>query len=385
MKSTVNNNNDPLEVSLVFEVKKCRTCKFFWPEKGPQTYGPYPTYDFEQNFPKENKPTLPHEFSYPWVNGVTQKEGFPEPEVVDGCRKAPIMTIGINPNLTAFLPGPTGASWVYPVFNDTKNTNAYTKYAWYYRYRSVYQEHLDTKFIQSQLLKQGQVKASADGEIVAANAPSEAPLIDLKTKSTSGKTQDHPLKWKPGTPRYVVLQDTHGSGAHFKKGELLAAKLNVAAGKKVNIDREIIGYYEQFVPVLNDFNKYLQSKGHKAANLQIGEDVCQLDMVACASPHWGPPFLGGTTKSENTIVHNCVSNNAWAVKQLIQTNPAVLYIVGEASYDMFYKAFHKWIKSKKPFPKNPVDGAFTLLRLTTDAKNPYISSSAIKRGGILIT
>ena len=41
---------------------------------------------------------------------------FPDAEVMDGCRKAPIMTIGINPNLTAFAPGSTGASWCYPSF-----------------------------------------------------------------------------------------------------------------------------------------------------------------------------------------------------------------------------------------------------------------------------
>ena len=47
-------------------------------------------------------------------------------------------------------------------------------------------------------------------------------------------------------------------------------------------------------PSLNTFNDFLKNKGHKDANLAIGEDVGQLDMVACASPHWKPGFLGGT-------------------------------------------------------------------------------------------
>jgi hypothetical protein len=50
---------------------------------------------------------------------------------MDGCRKAPIMTIGINPNLTAFAPGRAGASWCYPDFSDASGGDAATKYAYY--------------------------------------------------------------------------------------------------------------------------------------------------------------------------------------------------------------------------------------------------------------
>src|SRR5262245_54952688 len=127
--------NDPLEVKLAFQVKQCRTCQFFWPPKQqPPTYGPYPTYDFEQNYPAQTAPPAKSAFSYPWVHGATNLQGFPEPEVIDGCRKAPIMTIGINPNLTAALPETTGAAWAYPRFSDTAHSNGLTKYAWYYRY-----------------------------------------------------------------------------------------------------------------------------------------------------------------------------------------------------------------------------------------------------------
>ena len=122
---------DPLEVKLVFELKGCRACKFFWPASGPQPYGPYPTYDFLEDYPKQNEPSHPGEPSFAWIKGVTAAPGFPDPEVADGCRKAPIMTIGINPNLTAFLPGQTGASWAYPNFADTKTASAHAKYAWY--------------------------------------------------------------------------------------------------------------------------------------------------------------------------------------------------------------------------------------------------------------
>jgi hypothetical protein len=95
-------------LELVYGVRSCGTCEFFWPERAPQPYGPYPTYDFASNTPTEKEPagTLN---SLAWLQGTTRPPAFPDAEVMDGCRKAPIMTIGINPNLAAFAPGKTGA------------------------------------------------------------------------------------------------------------------------------------------------------------------------------------------------------------------------------------------------------------------------------------
>ena len=102
----------------------------------------------------------------------------------------------------------------------------------------------------------------------------------------------------------------------------------------------------------------------------MGEDVCQLDMVACASPHWTPGFLGGTEQSEQQIVDNCVTRNHWAIRQLVQTKPAVLFLVGEATYNMFEKAFGGLIARDVPLSRQPADGAFTLLSETCDAAHP---------------
>lgn len=108
----------------------------------------------------------------------------------------------------------------------------------------------------------------------------------------------------------------------------------------------------------------------------MGEDVGQLDMVACASPHWTPAFLGGTKESVETIVHNCVMQNAWAMRQMVQTKPAILYLVGEASFNMFDAAFGALLKRDPPLSRRPADGAFTLLYETTDPAHPcYIEFS----------
>ncbi|MBD0371604.1 MAG: GTPase, partial [Pyrinomonadaceae bacterium] len=354
---------DPLEIDLVYNVRPCGTCRFFWPtNSAEQPYGPYPVYDFDSNTPKENEPDGAKSFL--WLKGTTRSPTFPDAEVMDGCRKAPIMTIGINPNLTAFAPGTTGASWGYPSFSSDNGTDSWTKYAYYYRYRTVYQEHFDLKFVEKYLLPEGQIKALKPGMLVDATRKTDAPSFDIKVQY-DGETQPTtiPLAGKLGEPRYVVLVNLKQP---FKKGDVLAARLNVPAGKKANIYGQQIGYYMQIVPVLESFQKFLVSKGHKDARLLVGEDVGQLDMVACASPHWGPEWLGGTSQSVNTVVNNCVMTNAWAMKQLVQTRPAILYLVGQSSWNMFRKAYGHLIQAHPSLPNYPEDGPYTLLRLTTE-------------------
>jgi hypothetical protein len=362
---------DPLEVELVFNLTACGTCSFFWPDDSTrQPYGPYPSYDFDSNTPPEvtsnNGQTI-----HPWLQGRTQAPSFPNPEVMDGCRKAPIMTIGINPNLTAFAPGRTGASWCYPNFSSDGGTDLYTKYAYYYRYRSVWQERFDLSFIGPYLLTQGQITAPKSGAVVRADRPSDAASFDVTVRydGDAADTVIH-LQENLGEPRYVLLFDAAAPENRFQKGDIIAAKLNVPAGKDVEVYQQQIGYYEQFVPVLQQFESFLISQGHTDASLRIGEDVGQLDMVACASPHWSPLFLGGTTPAETTIIQNCVAKNAWAIKQLVQTRPVVLFLVGESSYDMFRNSF--WSLIQPPLPNVIPDGAFSLLRQTADSTNPRV-------------
>jgi hypothetical protein len=358
---------DPLEIDLVYNLRPCGTCDFFWPEnQSTQPYGPYPTYDFDQNFPKENAPA-PGASSFVWIDGSTQPPCFPEPEVMDGCRKAPIMTIGINPNLTAFGPGTTGASWCYPSFSSSAGTDAYAKYAYYYRYRSVYQEHFALNFFEGQLVKGSEVEAQKAGVVKGYTRADDSPAFDIQVLYDGESTPAaiH-LAGTLGGPQYVVLFNL---GARFAAGDVLAAKLNVPPGLDADIYQQSITYYTQLLPVLGAFESFLATKGHPNAKLRVGEDVGQLDMVACASPHWGPQWLGGTSQSVNTVVKNCVQKNAWAMKQLLQTRPAILFLVGQSSWTMFRHSFGHLVNGPQALPTVPEDGPYTLLSLTT--KNEY--------------
>ena len=372
---------DPLEIDLVFNVRPCGTCKFFWPrDAAKQPYGPYPSYDFISNTPKLAAPA-DHPFSFAWVKGQTRPPSFPDGEIMDGCRKAPIMTIGINPNLTAFLPGQNGASWCYPSFSSAGHEDSWTKYAYYYRYRSIYQERFDLAFAKRFLLPEGQIVAKKSGTLVAALRPTDAPAYKIKVRY-DGATRDATinLAGKLGDPPYVLLFNTRPPLNRFKKGDMIAGRLDVAADHQAQIYAQQIGYYERIVPVLRQFESYLRRKGH-AAKLRVGEDVGQLDMVACASPHWGPLWLGGSNDGVSTIIANCVKENAWAIKQLIQTRPAVVFLVGEASFNMFRYAFGRLIKANPDLPTRPQDGAFTLLRATTDLAHPCLFEFSGTFGG----
>lgn len=362
---------DPLEVKLVRQVRGCNTCSFFWPEaKSQQPYGPYTAFDLSSNTPH----TIlagPGRNARPWVMGRTRPPAFPDPEVADGCRKAPIMTIGINPNLTAFLPGQRGAAWAYPSFSNDDGTDAWTKYAWYYRYRTVYQERYSLEFARKFILPEGRVYAPRNGRVMAAARPDDSPSWTVTVRYDGDSTDTLlTLNGRLGDFPYVLLFDAFPPNNAFVAGDIIAGRIAVPGGIQESVLQEPQGYYTQFQPTLQRFQETLHNAGHTTASLQIGEDVSQLDMVACASPHWNPGFLGGTPESVAQVVHNCVSSNAWAIKQLIQTRPAVLYIVSEHSWNMLWQWFGAHVRSAKPLPAHPEDHDFSLLRLTTDPKQP---------------
>jgi hypothetical protein len=363
---------DPLEIDLVFNVRSCGTCAFFWPDDpGQQPYGPYPAFDLDLSQPIPPDPASGSPASFPWIKSTTRPECFPDPGILHGCRKAPVMTLGINPNLTAFAPGQAGGSWAYPSFASDGGGDEWAKYAYYYRYRTVYQERFDLGFVQRFLLPEPRVVAPRPGQVVSADRPTSSPSFDLKLRYDGDLTDTViPLQDELGKPRWVVLFDPHTPNNHFAAGDVVAGQLDVPPGQPVAVHREQQGYYERFMPVLEGFQALLRAQGHPNAQLRMGEDVCQLDMVACASPHWNPGFLGGTDESEQTIITDCVAKNAWAMKQLVQTQPAVLYLVSEVSYGMFRASFGALIERDPPLSDNPADGVYTLLAETTDRAHP---------------
>ncbi len=96
---------DPLEIELAYSVGPCGTHNFSGRDSAQQPHGPYSNYDFTSQVPSENSPKGTS--SFVWIEGITRTPSFPSAEIMDGCRKAPIMTTGVKPNPTAFARGLT--------------------------------------------------------------------------------------------------------------------------------------------------------------------------------------------------------------------------------------------------------------------------------------
>lgn len=122
------NSKLPTEVELIYEVMPCNSmrcsqepgktkhaCNYF------RKWGTYHSYDYTIDGP----PPSPHIVQ----DSVYLGKATLLPEVLTGCRKSPIMAVGINPNLPAFWKNKRNS--VYPLFDD------YKQYAHYFRYRAT--------------------------------------------------------------------------------------------------------------------------------------------------------------------------------------------------------------------------------------------------------
>ncbi len=118
----------PAEVELAYEVMSCnamRTAQEPLGKPHPCSYfrrwGTYHSYDYTiEGAPSERG--IVHEARYVGRAPLV-------PELLSGCRKAPIMAVGINPNLPGWWVNRRGS--LNPLFDD------YRQYAHYFRYRAV--------------------------------------------------------------------------------------------------------------------------------------------------------------------------------------------------------------------------------------------------------
>ncbi len=128
-------------------------------------------------------------------------QGQVDPGIMHGCRKAPIMTVGINPNMTSYFPSSSGAQWSYPNFSKNE------RYAYYYRYHNVYQESLDPDFIKANVVKDTVLKAKKDGWLLGADRSSEHRWVLLTIQYVGEKKQrEIEVAWTDDL-RFVIFVD----------------------------------------------------------------------------------------------------------------------------------------------------------------------------------
>lgn len=122
------NSQLPTEVELAYEVMPCQAMRVA-EEPGPtphpcayfRQWGTYHSYGYESDLPPAK----------PGILQTTQYlgRGPMAPEMLSGCRKAPIMTVGINPNLPGWWPATINS--ISPLFDNV------AQFAHYFRYRET--------------------------------------------------------------------------------------------------------------------------------------------------------------------------------------------------------------------------------------------------------
>ncbi|MBF0381015.1 MAG: hypothetical protein HQL69_08350 [Magnetococcales bacterium] len=336
MSTTSAKRKLPVEVQLAWEVMTCRAMRSTYEESDHPCqwfndyFGPYPGFSWVDSVPPDSYGEEEGEY-------MAQCTGqrFQIPELVTGCRKAPIMTIGINPNQTAYFPSVDGSTWCYPYMDNVED------YAYYFRHRSLTQEHFTLEFIRSNVIPATKIIAEADGEFVGnISRSSNTGGIDfnLEYYQDGDSKADYKTSFhlKDG---YLVFYDQYNDkkeyGKFFKKGDIIAGCIELTPGSETTVIRKKISYYSNFDKI---FQLFVEKADLADNELQLAEDVCQADMVACSSPGWDGYFTDSVLEG---ITHECLNKRGWIDKQILQARPKLVILAGDSSYDMFANLYAK--------------------------------------------
>lgn len=275
----------PVEVELAFEVMPCNAMRTAQEPAGTphactyfRRWGTYHGYDYDVDGPPP-EPGIVHASRY--VGRV-----HPVPEMLSGCRKAPLMAIGINPNLPGWWPQRQHS--LTPLFDD------YRQYAHYFRYRSV-----------------SKLELPRDQYLALGGSEGDGPFSDTVLESGEVPVQLAPQRM-----------------------------------------------YRVYQGLLDALAKRMGWAGH---NLSVGEDLSYGNMVACASAKWttrpdpDDPRLPPMSEAERDgIVNECFKERKHLPRQLLQSLPAVILILGQSTANAFIAEFGDRFGVGAPEPSEPV-------------------------------
>jgi hypothetical protein len=283
----------PTEVELVFELMPCQAeraaqepgftphpCSYFHDQ-----WGTYHTFDYEQ--PGPPKPGTVTEADYLGRARLL-------PEMLTGCRKAPIMAVGINPNLPGWWP-PTRGS-LNPLFDD------YRQYAHYFRYRAGTKPQL-----------------SSD---------------DYTT--FGGSAMDDPL-----TSETALNVPPDAAGHHPVKVQWVQQKMYAA--------------YQSLLDDLALQMNWPAGNLRVGEDLSFGNMVaCPSAKWITAKDPQNPTIPPMTTAERDGIVSECFHLRKYMPRQLFQSLPAIVFVFGQNTANAFLGEFHGKFSSGNPQPNEPV-------------------------------
>jgi len=317
MNDTAAVDSQSTELALSLDTRACRDCKWFW---GPVTpYGPVSRFHLPTPLPPEVRRVLPIlQRDQDWLTAKATEPGEIDPAILHGCRKAPIMTLGINPNLSAFYATPEASAFAYPRFEDPKS------YAYYYRYRSVFQEKIDRTKVPGKLTPGNCLIAAHDGVVLAVERGQSHRWVQIRVRYADGHEQALDFAWDKDEVPSILAE----RGTPFAARDVLAGCLAVQPGTDLPLLATPTGYYLRFEQVLHRLSVLMDWP----RTLRVGEDVAQGDLVACASPGWTNAAFD---IPQDRIIASCAGSRRFILRQVLQSQPRVLILVGKSAFKMF--------------------------------------------------
>jgi hypothetical protein len=307
----------PAEVELVRELRGCRSCPAFGSEN---LYGPFPQVEATAG-------EAPHK-------AIVRGFAPPEPAALYGCRKAPIMLIGINPNLPGhfIMPRPgDGEGWRSGSYRLLPFFAGDAAYAQHYRFGPEPASRIaDERGLDSLLRAEARslLVASKPGELMPDDGAGGGSFrytgmrrARLALANDDGSGAVHDLAWEPDENLAVVRR-------RFGTDDIIAGRFDASAiGREIDTvsERQLDGYYQHANTLLERVGSWFPQ-----AHLALGEDMSLHDAVACASPRWDAREMPLAT-----IQAQCVRERRWLHRQIEHSNPEVLVLAGRTALELF--------------------------------------------------
>lgn len=318
----------PVEIQLIGELRGCRRCTSLW--TADDRFGPFPLCPSAAlaKLPPPTPDINPAAVPTPIIDF-----GLPEPAALKGCRRAPVMIIGINPNLTGFWTLPDkpeyrlkGPLTVYPDFESD------AAYALAHRYITPdHHEYLmEPEDLPGLVDRQRRhYLADTEGTLIPVNKkrPNDSPTtrnkhdraVTLGFQPKVGSLHQRYITWATDE-NYVTVDSS------VQAGDLFAGVMTRASsvGKTVSLKADLgSSYYDRAQQICTRLG------------LTIGEDVSMHDMVACSTPGWSVDKHG---INQTELKNGCLKEARFTLRQLRQSRPELMIFSGSAAFMMFYES-----------------------------------------------
>jgi len=282
----------PTEVELAYEVMSCNAMRVAQEPLGKphpcayfRKWGTYHSYDYVLD-------EIP-------VRGIVHEANYVgraplAPELLSGCRKTPLMAVGINPNVPGWWAKHRNS--VSPLFDD------YKQYAHYFRYREVSKLQLSEE----------DYRSYGGGE-------QDTPFSNFELDVARDKDGNRPIKVEPQPqPMYEAYQgllDSLAEEMGWKDAELLVGE-----------------------------------------DLSYGNMVATPSAKWTTVPNPEEPALPPmTTEERDGIVSECFRDRKYFLKQLFQSLPTVLLIFSQSTANAFIGELGERFSAGDPKPGEPLE------------------------------